>query len=365
MLDIEVLCSSRELFGADRASLRLCEVLRSLGHRAILVLPADRPEGGMSAFAATRGVATTDAHIALATSSGLEQPRAALRLARRHSSPDLTILSSSSILGSSRPEGRRILILREWLRPSDPKHRALAAWHGVRSCAIVTISYDVARQWRQTSLAKRSSHLIWDWLDDDVIEPTVPLGQVPASRQGILCVGRFNQWKGQEFLADAFVKAFADAQDPLPELTFLGHQPGTIFEARGNALIRAGADHGWTVRAYEPDPLPFMRRSCLLVVPSLQPEPFGLVNLEGLASGCVVLATSGGGPADLAAHFPDALRTVERDSDEMAQVLSTWWRTGGLAQDSITFANTRATLARTFSPSAASSRWRSLLDRLG
>jgi glycosyltransferase involved in cell wall biosynthesis len=364
MLDIEVLCSSRELFGADRAALRLCEVLGSLGHHATLVLPADRPEGGMSAFAASRGVATADAHIALATSSGLEQSRAMLGRLRRTAAPDLTILSSASILGTNRAQGRRVLILQEWLNPSDPKHRALAAWHAARSSAVVTISYGVARQWRRTAPVRRSSDVIWHWLDNDLMASAAPSVDEPLTRHGILCVGRFNHWKGQELLAAAFAKAF-DGREQRPELTFLGHQPGTQFEARGKALEAAGADHGWTVRPFEADPMPFMRRACLLVVPSLQPEPFGLVNLEGLAAGCLVLATTGGGPADLSSHFSQALRTVERDPDEMAAFLSEWWRGGGHAQDPETFAGTRATLVSTFSPSAAVQRWRILLDRLG
>jgi glycogen synthase len=33
----------------------------------------------------------------------------------------------------------------------------------------------------------------------------------------------------------------------------------------------------------------------ILVVPSLEPEPFGIVVLEGLASGCLVVASRGGG----------------------------------------------------------------------
>jgi glycosyltransferase involved in cell wall biosynthesis len=359
MLNIDVLCSSRELFGADRVALRLCEVLRSLGHHGTLVLPADRPEGGMTVFAAGRGIETADAHIALATSSGLEQPRAAFRSGHRRSSPDLTVLSSASILGSSRAAGRRVLIVQEWLDPADPRHRALAAVHAARSSAVVTISYDIARQWRRTAPVRRSSHLIWNWLDVD----EVPAPEESSARQGILCVGRFNQWKGQELLAAAYAKAFA-GMEHRPDLTFIGHQPGTQFESRGNALINAGEEHGWTVRPFEADPLPFMRRSNLLVVPSLQPEPFGLVNLEGLAAGCLVLATSGGGPADLASHFPEALHTVERDPEEMAAFLLAWWQRGGPAQDFETFAGTRATLESTFSPSATSERWRSLLDRL-
>ncbi len=47
-----------------------------------------------------------------------------------------------------------------------------------------------------------------------------------------------------------------------------------------------------------------MRRARILVVPSTWPEPFGIVVLEGLASGCYVIASSGGGLREAGGPFP-------------------------------------------------------------
>ena len=47
-----------------------------------------------------------------------------------------------------------------------------------------------------------------------------------------------------------------------------------------------------------------MRRARILVVPSTWPEPFGIVVLEGLASGCCVVASSGGGMMEAGGAFP-------------------------------------------------------------
>ena len=43
---VEILCSSRELFGADRSALRLAGVLADIGADPALVVPAQRPELG-------------------------------------------------------------------------------------------------------------------------------------------------------------------------------------------------------------------------------------------------------------------------------------------------------------------------------
>ena len=41
-----------------------------------------------------------------------------------------------------------------------------------------------------------------------------------------------------------------------------------------------------------------MRRHKIMVIPSLYDEPFGIVALEGIASGCVVVGSQGGGLKD-------------------------------------------------------------------
>lgn len=62
-----------------------------------------------------------------------------------------------------------------------------------------------------------------------------------------------------------------------------------------------------------------MRRARILVVPSTWQEPFGIVALEGLASGCRVVASAGGGLKD--AGGPFASYFENGDAEDLARVL--------------------------------------------
>ncbi|HEY6759195.1 MAG TPA: glycosyltransferase [Baekduia sp.] len=357
-MKVEIVCSSRELFGADRCALRLAEVLGGLGADVTLVLPQQRPEAGLSDEARARGIATDIRPVAIASSRGVEEPAAVLRPRRERSQPDLAVLNSTAVLGTAGAPRKRVLMVREWLEPSSPKHRSLALWHRRNVNAVVGISTGVLGQWRACMRGPSRQALIPDWLDDDAI----PAEPVPAvERSGVVCLGRFNQWKGQGLLADAFVEAFGDTPEDRPRMTFVGAQPGTPFAGEADRIAAQGAEGGWEVVPFESDPSPHLKRAALLVLPSLHPEPFGMVVIEALALGCRVIAFPGGGPSDLVGSMGHALEVVSRDQGTLAAALRGWWDAGGTAQSPDEWARTLAALRSGWSSAAASEHWRPLL----
>jgi glycosyltransferase involved in cell wall biosynthesis len=353
---VDVLASSRELFGADRCAVGLCKVLQSNGLQPTLVLPASRPERGLAGLALSSGIGVDESKMAIATSRGVEGAEA-LGLGRAGPPPEFTIFNSASVLRSSRPEGRRCLILREWLNDRSVRHRALCAWHRRGDPILIGVSHGVLEQWRMSVRGPRHQRVVWDWLEESSFQYSAT-GKVP--RTGIICLGRFNQWKGQEVLAAAFERAFS-SRTPRPTLTFVGYQPDTEFAQRSEAVRSRVAPLGGRVLPFLQDPSSALDESALLVLPSLHPEPFGLVLLEALRAGCKVIATCGGGPGDLQPLFPSTITVVEARVQAIAAALGDWWERGGLAQSEIELANTRRTLAEKFSPAAGREAWRAIL----
>lgn len=360
----EILCSSRELFGADRSALRLAGVLADVGADVTLVVPEQRPDLGLDDEARRRGVAVDVRPVAIASSRGVEAPRALVQRYRpTHPAPDLTIHNTTAVLGAGRRGGRKVMMVREWLEPSSPKHRGLVAVHRLGLSAVVGISGDVLTQWRACVRGPRVQALVPNWLEDEKV-PVAPTVE-EASREGILFLGRFNDWKGQDVLADAYEQAFAGADaTSRPSLTFVGAQPGTVFADAAERLEARGRDGGWTVLPFADDPTPHLERAALLVVPSLHPEPFGMVILEALARGCRVLAFPGGGASDLAGPFGAALTTVPRTTADLAAALRQWHRDGAAAQSAEGWATTLQLLREGWSPAAARTRWSDVLQRI-
>jgi len=114
----------------------------------------------------------------------------------------------------------------------------------------------------------------------------------PKKRE-LIFVGRLVSDKGANLLLEAL-----KLMKTKPRLTIVGDGPERallekqIADLQLNAQIEfAGSRHG----AELADAL---REREILVVPSLWQEPFGIVALEGIACGCVVIGSAGGGLAE-------------------------------------------------------------------
>ena len=120
--------------------------------------------------------------------------------------------------------------------------------------------------------------------------------------------GRIDTWKGLDVLLEAFREV--RRQMPRAELAVAGPSvPGKEGYAAGLQRRAAALDgvHWLGSIGDMPD---FYADLDVFVAPSTEPEPFGLVLIEALASGVPVVSTTGGGPAEIVARNPDAGRLV-------------------------------------------------------
>ncbi len=110
-------------------------------------------------------------------------------------------------------------------------------------------------------------------------------------------VGRIHWWKGQ----DLFAQAAARLRDRHPQARFVvvgdivPGQPAPL--ERLKALIAQGElNDRFILAGYRRDAPRVMAALDILVQPSVEPEPFGMVIVEAMASGKPVVASAHGGP---------------------------------------------------------------------
>jgi len=128
-------------------------------------------------------------------------------------------------------------------------------------------------------------------------------GIVPGvARDGdLIFVGRLVHDKGLDLLLEAMV--LLRAEGIRPRLTVVGDgAQRPALEAQAVTLgLRGDVDFRGAQPAEEVARL--LNRHRTLVVPSRWAEPFGIVALEGIACGCRVVASDGGGLRDLVGPF--------------------------------------------------------------
>ena len=133
---------------------------------------------------------------------------------------------------------------------------------------------------------------------------------------------RLDVWKG----VDVFLEAAARIAAVRPGVRFVvvgGAITGLeayarSLEARAQALGLADRVRftGWT---YGPAAMPEVHRALdVLVLASIEPEPFGLVVVEAMATGVPVVATAHGGPAEIVVDGVTGRLVPPRDAQALA-----------------------------------------------
>jgi glycosyltransferase involved in cell wall biosynthesis len=133
--------------------------------------------------------------------------------------------------------------------------------------------------------------------------------------------GRIAPWKGQDVFLRAFAAAFPSGDE---EAWLIG---GALFgEAEYEAaLVRLATSLGVDERVrffgFRDDALQLVANCDVAVHASITPEPFGLVVIEAMALGTPVVATAGGGPAEMITNEVDGLLVTPGDVPALTYAL--------------------------------------------
>lgn len=231
-----------------------------------------------------------------------------------------------------------------------------------RATAVIAVSRAVAAQLDPANVV-----VVHESVDAAVFTPTragrarAGLG-IPDDAQVVSAVGRIDTWKGIDVLLDAW--GAVSEERPGSHLVVVGgavlgkEAYAAELEARARSLARV---HWTGPRDDIPD---LLADSDLTVVPSTEPEPYGLVAVEALASGVPVVATDAGGIREIVEHSrPGAGALVAPgDPDALAAAIVASLRTTG---PSSTAARSARPVLRSPQPDPTTEILRGALDSRG
>lgn len=136
-------------------------------------------------------------------------------------------------------------------------------------------------------------------------------------------IARFDPWKG----IDVALRAVAPLLRENSTLRFLivGGQYRHFHPEHG-AMLRALAEREQVASqvlfaGYQMDVRPFLARMTILIHTSLQPEPFGLTIVEGMAAGVPVIIADAGGAADIVDDGIDGLTHTPGNVEELREAM--------------------------------------------
>lgn len=314
--------SSDEHYGADRVLLDVLAALPpDVAARAEVWLPDDVPHGPRPLCVTLEERGVRCRHLSLPILRRADRtPRGLARLAGRTartlralrqrqpetvyctSSAALVVAPLSRLVGVPRVVGH----VQEIWGTADSRVLGLLA----RACdGLLAISPAAA-----SSLPDRLIERTTIVLNATAEPPTLrPLrGRSGALR--FVMAGRWNAWKGHQTLLAAW-----DLLPHPPELVLLGGPPPSGERTDVVALV-AGLRSPTAVRIVGevPDPGPYLDSSDVVLVPSDNPEPFGLVTIEAFARGRPVIASDAGGASDVISHGEDGWLFPLRDHVALA-----------------------------------------------
>ena len=180
---------------------------------------------------------------------------------------------------------RVIVVHQTWLRGATGK----IGWNNRIKRALLPWVTNVAISQAVLGHAKMSGRVIGNPYDDRVFHLLADI----VRDKDLVFLGRLVSDKGADLLLQAMKILQGDGFEP--DLTIIGSGPE---EENLRRIVRdLGLDRQVTFAGQKSghELAELLNRYRILVVPSRWPEPFGIVALEGIACGCVVVGSQDGG----------------------------------------------------------------------
>lgn len=334
---------SAEMYGSDKVLLYLVVGLRDHGVHPVVLLPEQGPL--LDALQA----AGIEAHIApvakldrrtLSVKGLLRLPLTLLRSIQtidrvvKGSEVDLVYSNTLAVLGSAvwalfrrKPHVwhvHEILLSPTIVRRGFPLMTRLLADRAICNSSM-TLKWLLDEQ---PKLASKSV-VIWNGQGPRP-QRNVPAVQALRQRLGlgenqllVSLVGRINRWKGQSLLIEVAgllaERGHSHVHFLIVGSAFAGHE-GLVDELQAK-ISRSGVSRNVHILSFTSDIWSVWDATDIAVVPSTEPEPFGMVAIEAMASSCPVVVAAHGGLLDIVEDGVSGLHFKPGDATDFANQL--------------------------------------------
>ena len=217
---------------------------------------------------------------------------------------------------------------------SRPLMSRLMRIHAGRCAVAIANSHSVARDLNAVCRGKLEIHTVYNAVDLERFNPhgptldldaTAGVSAAPAGTIRVGLVATMGRWKGH----DVFLRALSMLPKELPIRGYVIGGPiySTAGSQRSIEELRAlasglGLNGSAAFTGFVEDPAAAMRALDVVVHASTHPEPFGLVVAEAMACGKPVVASRGGGVAEIIADNENALSCPPGDAAAMAHCIA-------------------------------------------
>lgn len=340
LTDLRIHNASSELYGSDRSLVSLVREAARRGSSVDVLVPARGPL--IESLTAAGASVEVSPEVILRRSRPMRTARDIIwdgvrRYGTRDFAPARLVVSNTSTVltpfFTERHAAPWVVIVREFYS-SVLERKAFQAILS-RAAGIVCVSDSVRSQFDKSFLDRLPTTVVHSGADIrefQAIDRSTRVSREQDHR--ILCVGRLLPWKGQDLLLDAL--ALMPPQLGQLSVRFVGAEFGGTGELTAD-LRRKSASLPPHITVEFPGESPQIvdhyAWADVVVVPSRKPEPFGKVVIEGLASGCAVVACGHGGPSEVIEHGTTGLLFEPGNAEDLASAITKLVSSPALLQD--------------------------------
>lgn len=334
---------SSDMYGSDKILLFLAEGVLKHGGHAIVFLP---DEGPLTIELRARGIEyhtlpvlkVSRARFSIKGLITLAIERrialAAYDKALRGRHVDLVHSNTIAVLGGA-TWARRNRIPHLWHVHEIIEHPRIAARLFplllLRYADHVVCNSRATHDWLANSETKlkRKMSVIWNGIhapgpvDADQVARLTRQFRPASTRFAVGLVGRINRWKGHQLLLDAADILHGHGRTDFA-IVFVGSPPPgqEFFESQLRARIEASTMHTRiSILPFSSDIWPVYQALDVVCVPSTEPEPFGLVAVEAMATGKPVVASNFGGLTEIVESGSTGRLFTPNDANALAKAI--------------------------------------------